>query len=46
MNAKKIYNLELEETFEEVNLIALHSSIECYQLAFYFFLVKIKTREF
>ena len=35
MNAKKIYNLELEETFEEVNLIAIHSTIECYQLAFY-----------
>tara|TARA_B100000768_G_scaffold132458_1_gene123130 strand:- start:482 stop:958 length:477 start_codon:yes stop_codon:yes gene_type:complete len=35
MNAKKIYNLELEETLEEVNLIALHSSMECYQLAFY-----------
>ena len=35
MNAKKIYNLELEETLEEVNLIALHCSMECYQLAFY-----------
>ena len=35
MNAKKVYNLELEETFEEVNLIAIHSSLEGYQLAFY-----------
>ena len=35
MNAKKIYNLELEETLEEIYLIALHSSMECHQLAFY-----------
>ena len=35
MNAKKVYNLELEETFEEVNLIAIHSYLEGYQLAFY-----------
>ncbi|MFQ3340909.1 MAG: hypothetical protein ACI9TK_000564 [Flavobacteriaceae bacterium] len=35
MNVKKVYHLELEEDFEKDYIIALHTPLEAYQLAFY-----------